>query len=103
MAGESDTFELYQDKRGAWRWRRKAANGKIVGAACEGYADRSGAEANMTRGAVAADLWDFYQDKRGEWRWRRKAANGKIVGASCEGYRARADAEANAMRQGWAA
>lgn len=102
MAGEDDSFELYQDKRGEWRWRRKASNGKIVGAACEGYADKAAAEANMKRGAVAADLWDFYQDKRGEWRWRRKASNGKIVGASCEGYRARSDAEANAMRQGWA-
>jgi uncharacterized protein YegP (UPF0339 family) len=102
MAGEDDSFELYQDKRGEWRWRRKAGNGKIVGASCEGYADKAGAEANMRRGAVAADLWDFYQDKRGEWRWRRKASNGKIVGASCEGYRSRGDAESNAMRQGWA-
>lgn len=102
MTGESDSFELYQDRRGEWRWRRKASNGKIVGASCEGYKARADAEANMHRGTVPTDRWEVYQDKRGEWRWRRKAANGKIVGASCEGYKARADAEANAARHGQA-
>jgi len=29
MAGESDKFEVYKDKRGEFRWRRKAANGQI--------------------------------------------------------------------------
>lgn len=100
---DKDVFEVYQDKRGEWRWRRKAVNGKIVGAASEGYKTRADCEANMTRGAVAADKWAFYQDKRGEWRWRRTAQNGAVVGASCEGYKARGDCEANAARQGWSA
>ena len=101
MAGENDKFEVYQDKRGEWRWRRKASNGRIVGAACEGYVNKSDCEANMNRGPKDSDKWEFYQDKRGEWRWRRKASNGQIVGASSEGYNARGDAEANASRQGF--
>lgn len=101
MAGEKDKFEVYQDKRGEWRWRRFATNGKIVGAACEGYKQKSDCEANMKRGHVAKDKWEFYEDKRGEWRWRRLASNGKIVGSSSEGYKARKDAEANAERQGY--
>ena len=100
MAGEKDAFDIYQDKRGEWRWRRTASNGNVVGASCEGYKSRADCEANMNRGAVAADKWEVYQDKRGEWRWRRRASNGKIVGAASEGYKARADAEANAARFG---
>ena len=49
MAGENDKFEVYQDKRGEWRWRRLASNGKIVGAASEGYKAKKDAEANAER------------------------------------------------------
>ncbi|MEL6575413.1 MAG: DUF1508 domain-containing protein [Pseudomonadota bacterium] len=101
MSGEKDSFEVYQDKRGEWRWRRKATNGQIVGAACEGYKSKADCEANMSRGHVASDKWEFYKDKRGEMRWRRMASNGKIVGASTEGYSSKRDAESNAERQGW--
>jgi uncharacterized protein YegP (UPF0339 family) len=31
-----DQWEFYEDKRGDWRWRRKAVNGNIIGAASEG-------------------------------------------------------------------
>jgi uncharacterized protein YegP (UPF0339 family) len=103
MAGETDRFEVYQDKKGEWRWRRKAVNGNIVGASCEGYKAKGDCEANMNRGAVPTDKWEFYQDKKGEWRWRRFAQNGKQVGRSSEGYKAKGDAEANAGRFGWAA
>lgn len=101
MAGEKDSFEVYQDKRGEYRWRRKASNGRIVGAACEGYKSKADCEANMKRGPKATDKWEFYQDKRGEHRWRRKASNGQIVGAASEGYKSRGDAESNAARQGY--
>lgn len=103
MAGENDKFEIYQDKRGGWRWRRKATNGKIVGAASEGYKSKADAEANMKRGNNAKDKWEFYKDKRGQWRWRRMATNGNLVGASSEGYNSKGDAESNAARQGWSA
>ena len=101
MAGDQDKLEIYRDKRGKYRWRRTAPNGSIVGAASSGYERRKDCEANMNRGAVAADSWEFYRDRQGDWRWRRKASNGEIVGSSCEGYRNRKDAESNAARQGW--
>lgn len=101
MAGENDKFEVYEDKRGEWRWRRKATNGQIVGAASEGYKKRSDCEANMNRGPKDSDKWEFYEDKRGEHRWRRKASNGQVVGAASEGYKKKSDAEANAARQGY--
>lgn len=101
MAGESDKLEIYRDKRGKYRWRRMASNGRIVGKSSEAYERKSDCEANMLRGAVASDDWEFYQDRAGQWRWRRKASNGAIVGCACEGYQARAEAEANAARQGY--
>ena len=103
MAGEKDSFEVYKDKRGEWRWRRKASNGKIVGAASEGYKSKSDCEENMNRGPNSRDKWEFYKDKRSEWRWRRKAGNGAVVGAASEGYKSKSDCEANAARQGWQA
>ncbi|MSU89674.1 DUF1508 domain-containing protein [Rhodobacteraceae bacterium 2CG4] len=102
MAGENDKYEVYTDKGGKYRWRRLASNGKVVGAATEGYNSRSDCEKNMNRGAVATDKWEFYTDKKGEHRWRRRAQNGQIVGAACEGYGRRSDAEANAARHGYA-
>lgn len=101
MAGDKDKFEVYQDKRGEWRWRRKASNGQIVGAASEGYKSKADAEANMNRGPNPKDKWEFYTDKRGEFRWRRKAVNGNIIGASSEGYKSEKDAKSNAERQGF--
>ncbi len=32
MAGEDDKWEVYKDKRGEFRWRRRSPNGNIVGA-----------------------------------------------------------------------
>ena len=103
MAGEKDKLEVYKDKRGEYRWRRTASNGKIVGAASEGYKSKKDCEANMNRGHNPKDKWEFYQDKRGEHRWRRRAVNGNIIGASSEGYKSKGDCEANAERQGYKA
>lgn len=33
----TDTVEFYKDASGEWRWRRKAANGKLVADGGEGY------------------------------------------------------------------
>lgn len=101
MAGEKDTFEVYKDKRGEFRWRRTAPNGQIVGASSEGYNKKADCEKNMNRGPNPSDKWEFYKDKRGEFRWRRKASNGNIIGAASEGYTKKADCEANATRQGY--
>lgn len=44
-----DTWQFYRDNQGYWRWRRVASNGRIVGAASEGYVNRSDAESNARR------------------------------------------------------
>ena len=44
-----DKWEIYKDKQDEWRWRRTAANGKIVGASTEGYKNRQDCEANAVR------------------------------------------------------
>lgn len=108
MAGENDKWELYKDKRGEHRWRRKASNGKIVGSSCEGYVNKAPCKANAERhgmdgnpkGLGKNDKWDIYQDKREEYRWRRTATNGEVTGASSEGYKTKADCIANAERNG---
>lgn len=101
----TDKWELYQDKRGEWRWRRTAANGNIVGAATEGYVNKSDCEKNAEKYGYngkfdPAGKWEFYQDKKDEWRWRHTAVNGNILGAACEGYTAKSDCVANAKRHG---
>lgn len=102
MAGEDDKFEVYKDKRGEFRWRRRSsANGQIVGASSESYKRKADCEANMKRGPNPTDKWEIYKDKRGQYRWRRKAQNGNIIGASTEGYAKKSDCEANAARQGY--
>lgn len=40
------SWEFYPDKRGAWRWRHKAVNGKIIGSSSEGYKSRADAVSN---------------------------------------------------------
>ena len=47
--GQNDTWEFYKDKKGEWRWRRTATNGRIVGASSEGYINRVDCVANAER------------------------------------------------------
>lgn len=101
MLGADDKLEIYRDKRGNYRWRRVALNGRVVGASPGGYGSRKDCEASMNRGPNSGDAWEFYRDRAGAWRWRRTAQNGSVVGAATEGYGSRADAEANARRQGY--
>ena len=44
-----DTWRIYQDSKGEWRWERKADNGRIVGASTEGYKNRADCVANAKR------------------------------------------------------
>jgi uncharacterized protein YegP (UPF0339 family) len=109
MAGEDDKWEFYKDKRGEHRWRRRASNGNIVGAATEGYTGRSSCTANAERhgyngnskGLGGDDNWEFYKDNSGEHRWRRRARNKEITGASSESYKSSGDCKANARRNGY--
>ncbi len=54
-AGAMWKFELYRDTANQWRWRLKAANGRIVGDSGEGYATESNARraAENARSSIA--------------------------------------------------
>ena len=52
MAGEQDKWEIYEDKRGEFRWRRKATNGEVTGASSESYKSKSDAESNAKRNGM---------------------------------------------------
>ncbi len=47
--GEKDKWEIYKDSIDEWRWRRTAQNGRIVGAATEGYKNKSDCIDNAER------------------------------------------------------
>ena len=51
-ASNGDTWEIYKDNSGDWRWRRTASNGKIVGASTEGYVNKSDCIANAQRNGM---------------------------------------------------
>ncbi|MDD2342677.1 MAG: DUF1508 domain-containing protein [Tolumonas sp.] len=44
-----DTWDIYQDTKKEWRWRRTAPNGRIVGASSQGYVNKSDCIANARR------------------------------------------------------
>ena len=45
----NDKWEFYKDHENKWRWRRTAPNGNIVGAATEGYVNKTDCEGNARR------------------------------------------------------
>jgi uncharacterized protein YegP (UPF0339 family) len=45
----ADKCEIYKDSKGEWRWRKTAANGKIVGSSAEGYKNQADCVANAKR------------------------------------------------------
>lgn len=40
----NQTFEVYQDSAGEWRWRLVAPNGNIIADSGEGYSSKQGAK-----------------------------------------------------------
>ena len=44
-----DRLEVYRDAQGGWRWRRTAANGRIVGASSQGYKTKAACIQNAVR------------------------------------------------------
>ena len=47
-----DKWEIYEDAKGEWRWRRTARNGEIVGSSNEGYKNKSDCKANAVRNGM---------------------------------------------------
>lgn len=81
---QTDKWELYQDKKEEWRWRRTAANGNIVGKSSEGYKNKADAVKNAEHYGHNGKFkpegkWEFYKDKKGEWRWRHTVMQGHII------------------------
>jgi uncharacterized protein YegP (UPF0339 family) len=96
VAGETQLkFEIYEDRAKEHRWRLKAANGKILATAGQGYTAKSTAKTAVDH--LVKDIgkytFEVYEDRGGEFRWRLKASNGQIVAAASEGYTARAGCE----------
>jgi uncharacterized protein YegP (UPF0339 family) len=91
------TFEITRDAAKEFRWRLKAANGKILATSGQGYKAKADCRNGIKRiqeGVASGKLkFEVYKDKAMEYRWRLKAANGQIIGASSEGYKAQRDAD----------
>jgi uncharacterized protein YegP (UPF0339 family) len=89
------TFEAYQDKAKEFRWRLKAADGKVLATPGEGYKRHADCKKAIESIRTHIDTMkvEFYQDKAKEYRWRLKASNGNIMAVSSEGYKTKAAAE----------
>jgi hypothetical protein len=46
-------IEIYKDRKGEWRWRAKAKNGRIVADSAEGYTRKHGCECALWGFALA--------------------------------------------------
>ena len=96
------TFELYEDKRGEFRWRLRHDNGNVVGDGGEGYTRKSAAREAIERVQEYAGPaeylrldptgFEIYPDTAGEWRWRLVHRNGNVLADGGEGYTRRRDA-----------
>lgn len=56
MSGHQAHFEIYPDKSGDWRWRLRAANGRIVADSAEGYASKRNVNRAITTFVDTAEL-----------------------------------------------
>jgi uncharacterized protein YegP (UPF0339 family) len=52
----SDKCKVYKDGRNAWRWRRTAPNGKIIGASTEDYKNKSDCKGNAERNMTSCPI-----------------------------------------------
>lgn len=53
----TNCIEVYEDRRGEWRWRAVARNGKIIADGAEGYASKGNAKRAAHR--LAKWVWDL--------------------------------------------
>ena len=49
VGSKGDTWTIYKDNAGKWRWNREASNGRTVGASTQGYENRADCIANAQR------------------------------------------------------
>ena len=77
-------FEIYQDKRGEYRFRLKAGNGQTI-LASEGYSTKSACEngiASVKKNAPDDARYDRLTSKGGDPYFNLKAGNGQVIGNS---------------------
>lgn len=87
-------FELYKDKKGAFRFRLKAANGEII-LASQGYQRKSNAMngiESVRRNALDNSRYEVKAAKGGQHIFNLKAANAKVIGTS-QRYKTKAACE----------
>ncbi len=93
------TYEVYEDKKGEYRWRLKAANGNVLATPGDGYKRKAdclhGIDVIQKEAGKAKTKLKFetYQDEKMLYRWRLKAANGNILAVSSQGYKGKEDCE----------
>lgn len=95
MAGK---FEVYQDKRGEFRFRLKAGNGENI-LASEGYKSKSSCMngiASVQRNCMDEKCFDVQVNKSGKHQFNLKARNHQVIGTS-QGYDS-ADSCKNGMK-----
>lgn len=77
-------FELYHDRRGAFRYRLKQRSGEII-LASDGYDQRASALDDIDsvrRNALADARYEYRQTGAGEHMFILTARNGRVIGAS---------------------
>ncbi len=81
MAGK---FEIYEDKRGEFRFRLKASNGQNI-LASEGYKAKSGCEngiESVQKNAPDDSRYERKETKSGKHMFNLKAGNNQVIGTS---------------------
>ena len=81
MAGK---FEIYEDKRGEFRFRLKASNGQNI-LASEGYAAKSGCTngiESVQKNAPDDGRYERKETKSGKHMFNLKAGNNQVIGTS---------------------
>ena len=77
-------FEIYKDKKGEFRFRLKAGNGKLI-LASEGYTTKEGCEngiESVLKNSQVDKMYDKLVAKSGALHFNIKAVNGQVVGSS---------------------
>lgn len=55
LDANGDTWTIYTDRVGEWRWKRVARNGQTVGASSEGYKNKQDCIANARRNGMTCN------------------------------------------------
>jgi len=77
-------FEIYNDKKGEFRFRLKASNGQNI-LASEGYASKKGCEngiASVQKNCADDNCFDRLEASNGKPYFNLKSTNGQVVGSS---------------------